>query len=71
MALEAAREAAEKFRTVKFDLQRRVLLAYLDLALAEEKVRIQRDNLNLFKLLADSAAAGGPLQGLYSCYSSL
>jgi outer membrane protein TolC len=68
VALDAAREAAEKFRTVKFDLQRRVLLAYLDLALAEEKVRIQRDNFNLFKLLADSAAArsqaGGPLQDL-------
>ena len=53
VALEAAREASEKFRAVKFDLQRRVLLAYLDLALAEEKVRIQRDNLNLLKLVAD------------------
>jgi outer membrane protein, heavy metal efflux system len=65
---EAAREASEKFRAVKFDLQRRVLLAYLDLALAEEKVRIQRDNMNLLKLVADSAAArsqaGGPLQDL-------
>lgn len=68
VALEAAREAGEKFRAVKFDLQKRVLFAYLDLALAEEKVRIQRDNLNLFKLLKDSAAAlaqaGGPLQDL-------
>lgn len=68
VALEAAREAGEKFRAVKFDLQRRVLQAYLDLALTEEKVRIQRDNLNLFKLLAESAAArsqaGGPLQDL-------
>lgn len=68
VALEAAREAGEKFRAVKFDLQRRVLLAYLDLALAEEKVRIQRDNLNLLKLVAESAAArsqaGGPLQDL-------
>jgi outer membrane protein TolC len=57
VALEAAREASEKFRTVKFDLQKRVLLAYLDLELTEEKVRIQRDNLNLLKLVADSAAA--------------
>jgi cobalt-zinc-cadmium efflux system outer membrane protein len=68
VALETAREAGEKFRAVKFDIQRRVLLAYLDLALAEEKVRIQRDNLNLLKLVADSAAArsqaGGPLQDL-------
>lgn len=68
VALEAAREASEKFRAVKFDLQKRVLLVYLDLELTEEKVRIQRDNLNLLKLVADSAAAraqaGGPLQDL-------
>jgi outer membrane protein TolC len=64
VALEAAKEAAENFRTVKFELQRKVLSAYLDLALAEEKVRIQRDNLNLLKLLVNSASAraqsGGP-----------
>jgi outer membrane protein, heavy metal efflux system len=68
VALEAAREAGEKFRAVKFEVQRRVLLEYYDLALAEEKVRIQRDNVNLFKLLKDSAAArsqaGGALQDL-------
>ncbi len=68
VAFEAAREAGEKFRIVKFDLQRKVLLEYLDLALAEEKVRIQRDNVGLFKLLKDSASAraqaGGPLQDL-------
>jgi outer membrane protein TolC len=68
VALDAAREAGEKFRTVKFDLQRRVLSAYFDLALAEEKVRIQRDNLNLLKLVAESAAArsqaGGPVQDM-------
>lgn len=68
VAFEAARAASEKFRAVKFDLQKRVLLAYYDLALAEETARIQRDNLNLFKLLADSAAAraqaGAPLQDL-------
>jgi outer membrane protein, heavy metal efflux system len=68
IALEAARQAAEKFRAVKFDLQRKVLSAYLDLALVEEKIRIERDNLTLLKLLIDSAAsraqAGGPLQDL-------
>ncbi len=68
VAFEAAREAGEKFRVVKFDVQRRVLLEYLDLALAEEKARIQRDNVALFKLLKDSAAArseaGGALQDL-------
>lgn len=66
VALEAAREAGEKFRAVKFELQRKVLSAYLDLALAKEKVRIERENVNLLKLLTSSAAvraqAGGPLQ---------
>jgi outer membrane protein, heavy metal efflux system len=68
VALEAARQAAERFRAVKFDLQRRVLSTYLDLALIEEKIRIERDNLGLLKLLTESAAdraqAGGPLQDL-------
>ncbi|MBI2715515.1 MAG: TolC family protein [Rhizobiales bacterium] len=68
IALEAARQAGEKLRAVKFDLQRRVLSTYLDLALSEEKVRIERDNLRLLKLVSDSAAsraqAGGPLQDL-------
>ncbi len=68
VAFEAARAASEKFRAVKFDLQKRVLLAYYDLALAEETARIQHDNLNLFKLLVESAAAraqaGAPLQDL-------
>ena len=68
VALEAAREAAERFRAVKFELQRKVLSTYLDLALAEEKVRIQRDNLNLLQLLVNSASnrvqSGGPQQDL-------
>ena len=66
VAFEAAREAGEKFRVVKFELQRKVLTAYLDLALAKEKVQIERENVNLLKLLTSSAAvraqAGGPLQ---------
>lgn len=68
VALEAAREAGERFRSVKFALQRKVLSAYLDLALIEEKLRIQRDNLAILKLLTASAAdreqAGGPAQDL-------
>ncbi|MGC1861000.1 MAG: TolC family protein [Methylocystis sp.] len=68
VALDAAREAGEKFRAVKFELQRKVLTAYLDLALAEEKVRIERDNVNLLKLVTSSAAAraqaGAPLQDM-------
>ncbi len=69
VALDAAREAGERFRAVKFDLQRRVLSAYLDLALTEELIRIERDNSSLLKMLADSAAeraaAGGPMQDLF------
>jgi outer membrane protein, heavy metal efflux system len=68
VALEAAREAGEKFRAVKFELQRKVLTAYLDLAWAKEKVRIERDNVSFLKLLTSSAAvraqAGGPLQDM-------
>jgi outer membrane protein TolC len=68
VALEAARQAGEKLRATKFDLQRRVISAYLDLALSEERIRIERDNLTLLKLVAESAQArsqvGGPLQDL-------
>ena len=52
-----AREAGEGFRTIKFDLQRQVLSAYLDLALIEEKIRIARDSLDLLRLLTSSAAS--------------
>jgi outer membrane protein TolC len=69
VALDAARAAEDRFRTVKFDLQRRILQAYLDLALTEELIRIERDNLTFLKLLSDSAsdraAAGGPMQDLF------
>ncbi len=69
VALDTARETGEKFRAVKFDLQRKVLIAYLDLSLTEELVRIERDNVALLQLVRDSAAdraqAGGPLQDLF------
>ncbi len=68
-ALEAAREAGERFRAAKFELQRRVLAAYLDLALTEELIRIERDDVTYLQLLADSAAdrtqAGGPMRDLW------
>ncbi|WP_245283163.1 TolC family protein [Bradyrhizobium sp. WSM2793] len=68
VALDAARQAGEKFRAVKFDLQRKALSMYLDLALTEEKIRIDRQNLALLKLVSESASsraqAGGPLQDL-------
>jgi outer membrane protein TolC len=69
VALDAVREAGDRFRAVKFDLQRRVLEAYLDLVLTEELIRIERDNLTFLKLLSDSASdraeAGGPMQDLF------
>jgi len=75
VAFEAAREAGEKFRTMKFGLQKKVLTAFLDLALLEEKVRIERDNVNLLKLVTDSAAAraqaGAPLQDMLKAQTNL
>ena len=68
VALDAAREAGERFRAVKFDLQRKVLSAYLELSMTEELIRIERDNQTLLELVKDSARdraqAGGPLQDL-------
>ncbi len=68
-AFDAAQEAGEKFRAVKFGLQRKVLTAYLNLALTEELIRIQRDSRTLLNLVTDSAAdraeAGGPMQDLF------
>lgn len=68
VALDAAREAGEKFRAVKFGIQARVLSAYFELALSEELIRIEQDNLALLHALADSAStraqSGGPLQDL-------
>ena len=49
--------------------------AYLDLALAEERVRIQRDNLNLLQLQMNSAAnraqTGAPQQDLLKAMTEL
>jgi cobalt-zinc-cadmium efflux system outer membrane protein len=68
VALEEARAAGKNFEVKKFEIQQKVLTNYLDLALHEEKIRIQRDNVSLLKLLADTAAdrvrAGGNQQDL-------
>jgi outer membrane protein TolC len=68
VALQEARAAGKRFEGAKFDLQRKVLTAYLDLALQDEKVRVRRDNVALLKLVADTAAdrvkAGGQQQDL-------
>jgi len=68
VALDEARAAGKRFEATKFEIQRKVLIAWLDLALHEEQIRIQRDNVNLLKLMADSASdrvgAGGAPQDL-------
>jgi outer membrane protein TolC len=68
VALEEARAAGQRFSARKFGLQKQVLQAWLDLALMEEQIRIQRDNVSLLKLLSDTAEdrvrAGGPQQDL-------
>ena len=71
VALEEVRAAGEQFRAAKFDLQRRVLLAWADDALFAEKTRIAREQLRLARLGSDTAAgrvragraAAGPAQG--------
>ena len=69
IALDEAKTAGDRFRAAKFELQRKVLTAYLDLALTEELIRIERDNLALLQLFRDSAAdraeTGGPMQDLF------
>lgn len=68
VAVEEARAAAARFRKTKFDLQRRVLEGYYGLALVEERLRIQRDNVELLSQLVQSAQsrvrAGAPQQDL-------
>lgn len=68
VAFESARAAGYRFAAAKFDLQRKVLEGYLDLALMEERVRIQQANVSLLKLLFDTASnrvqAGGPQQDM-------
>lgn len=56
-ALADARAAGERFRATKFTLQRRVLDAWLDLALAAEVARLSDEMATLEALAADSADA--------------
>jgi cobalt-zinc-cadmium efflux system outer membrane protein len=68
VALANARAAAEHFRAAKFALQRRVLDSWLDVALADEQLRIARADLELLRVIADTAAprvhTGAPQQDL-------
>ncbi len=68
VALDAAREAGEKFRATKFRIQRQVLGSYLDLALMEEDIRIGQENCELLRRVLDNARSrvqgGAPQQDL-------
>ena len=68
VATRDAQAAGERFVAAKFNLQRRVLNAWIDYALLAEKVRIQRENTSLLRLLNETAAgrvrAGGAQQDL-------
>jgi outer membrane protein, heavy metal efflux system len=66
VAWREAQAASERFRAAKFDLQMRVLQAWADYALQAERVRIQEANLDLLRLVSETAAsrvrAGGAQQ---------
>lgn len=68
IALEEARAAGERFAAKKFAIQKQVISEYLNWALLAERVRIQRENLELLRLLTQTAAsrlqAGGQQQDL-------
>lgn len=68
VALADARAAGERFRAAKFDVQRRVLDAWLDVALVEERLRIAQSDLELLRVVSSTAAprvqAGGPQRDL-------
>ena len=57
VALDEAREAAERFRAAKFALQRAVLQEWLEYALLAERIRLREDELTIASLLDASAAS--------------
>ena len=68
VATRDAEAAGRRFLAAKFDLQRRVLRDWSDYALLAEQARVQRENLDLLRLLVETAEgrvrAGGPQQDL-------
>ncbi|MBL8765172.1 MAG: TolC family protein [Phycisphaerae bacterium] len=75
VALDEARTTAERFRTAKFDLQRRVLSSWADLQMLEQRRRIQQEQLSLGHLTIDAtrarAQAGGVQRDLLRAEASL
>lgn len=57
VATAEAQAAGERFAAAKFTLQRKVLSAWLDYALLAERIRVQREQLALITVGAESAAA--------------
>ncbi len=68
VALQEARAAGFRFLGMKFDLQRRALFAYYDLALTEEQIHVQTRTVDLLAGIVESAGArvqaGAPQQDL-------
>ncbi|MBM4247490.1 MAG: TolC family protein, partial [Deltaproteobacteria bacterium] len=57
VATEDARAAGERFAAARFALRRKVLSAWLDYALLAERIRVQREQITLLTVGAESAAA--------------
>lgn len=68
VALDNARSAGKRFAAAKFEVQRRVLSAWAEYALLGERIRIQRENVALLKIISDTTMnrvqVGGPQQDL-------
>jgi outer membrane protein TolC len=68
IAFDAAQAAGRRFEMTKFDLQKKVLVGWLDYVRMGERIRLQRENLQLVTMLVSTAkdriAAGGPQQDL-------
>jgi outer membrane protein TolC len=68
VALANAQAAGQRFLARKFEIQRQVLQAWIDYALMAERVRIARDNVELWRLVVETArgrvGAGGMQQDL-------
>ena len=68
VATHDAQAAGKRFLAAKFDVQRRVLNDWFDYALLAERLRIQRENVVLLRLISDTASArvraGGAQQDL-------
>ena len=65
-AYDEALAAAKRFEAAKFDLQKRVLSGYFDLVAMDQKIQIQRENVELLKVMDEEAQtrvqAGGAQQ---------